>query len=141
MPTSLNWKLLLALKILLFITYLYLGVTLDRCLTFKAHVQKTKAKVCARNNILSKLTGTTWGASPGTLRSTALALCYSCAEYACPVWERSSHADKIDTALNATCRLITGCLRPTAIDDLYILAGIAPPDIRRNAASSKERSR
>ena len=115
----------------------YLGVTLDRCLSFKAHVEKTKAKVCARNNIVSKLTGTSWGASPDTLRSTALALCYSSAEYACPVWERSAHAKKIDPAINTTCRLVTGCLRPTPIDSLYILSGIAPPEIRRRAASSR----
>jgi hypothetical protein len=73
----------------------YLGVTLDRCLSFKTHVEKTKAKVCARNNIVSKVTGIRWGASPDTLRSTALALCYSSAEYACPVWARSTHAKKI----------------------------------------------
>ena len=70
----------------------YLGVTLDRCLSFKTHVEKMKAKVCARNNIISKLTGTRWGASPATLRSTALALCYSSAEYAYPAWVRSTHA-------------------------------------------------
>ena len=63
------------------------------------------------------------------------------AEYACPVWERSTHAKKVDTALNACCRQITGCLRPTPTDNLYILAGIAPPDIRRQVTSMKERSR
>ena len=41
----------------------YLGVTLDRTLSFKTHIQKTKSQVCSRNNILSKLTGTTWGAN------------------------------------------------------------------------------
>ena len=93
----------------------------------------------SRNNILSKLTGrpTTWGANPQTVKSTALALCYSAAEYACPVWERSTHAKKINTALNACCRQITGCLRPT----LYVLGGIAPPDIRRRVGSMKERKR
>ena len=119
----------------------YLGVTLDHTLSFKTHVEKTKSKVCTRNNILSKLTGTTWGANAQTLKSTALALCYSAAEYACPVWERSTHAKKIDPALNACCRQITGCLRPTPTDKLYILAGIAPPDIRRRVASMKERKR
>ena len=119
----------------------YLGVTLDRTLSFKTHIEKTKSKVCSRNNILSKLTGTTWGANPQTLKSTALALCYSAAEYACPVWERSTHAKKINTALNACCRQITGCLRPTPTDNLYILAGIAPPNIRRRVASMKERKR
>ena len=119
----------------------YLGVTLDRCLSFKTHIEKTKAKVCSRNNIISRLTGTNWGASPATLRSSALALCYSSAEYACAVWERSTHARKINPALNATCRLITGCLRTTTRDSLYILSGIAPPEIRRRAASSRERQR
>ena len=117
----------------------YLGVTLDRCLSFKTHVEKTKPKVCARNNIISKLTGTRWSAISATLRSTSLALCYSSAEYACPAWERSTHAKKMDPALNANCRLITGCLRPTTTGSLYILSGIAPPEIRRNTASSRER--
>ena len=40
----------------------YLGVTLDRCLTYKDHITKTKAKTDART-----------------------------AEYAPPVWSRSSH--------------------------------------------------
>ena len=31
---------------------------LDGSLSFKTHVENTKAKVCARNNIISKLTGT-----------------------------------------------------------------------------------
>ena len=33
----------------------YLGVTLDRCLTCKDHIAKTKAKTGARNSILKKL--------------------------------------------------------------------------------------
>ncbi|KAJ4933183.1 hypothetical protein JOQ06_030018 [Pogonophryne albipinna] len=61
------------------------------------------------------------------------------AEYACPVWERAAHAKKLDPALNASCRIITGCLKSTPTDRLYILAGIAPPEIRQNAASKKER--
>ena len=119
----------------------YLGVTLDRSLSFRAHVEKTKAKVCTRNNILSKLTNIKWGARPETLRTTAVALCFSAAEYACPAWERSPHAKKIDPALNASCRAITGCLRPTNTNSLYLLAGIAPPDIRRAVASRAERLR
>ena len=113
----------------------YLGVTLDCCpldccLPFKTHVEKMKAEVCARNKIISKLTGTRWSASPATLPTTALALCYSFAEYACPACKRSTHAKKMDPALNATCCLITGYLRPTPTDSLYILSGIVPPEIR-----------
>ena len=74
----------------------YLGDTLDRTLSFKQHIEKVKGKVRTRNNLLRKLANLLWGASAPTLRATALALCYSAAEYACPVWERSSHSKKLD---------------------------------------------
>ena len=54
----------------------YLGVTLDRTLSYKAHIEKTKKKVGTRNNILLKLRTSKWGDTPTTLRSSALALCY-----------------------------------------------------------------
>ena len=104
-------------------------------------IQKVKGKVRTRNNLLHKLANSSWGANTFTLRATALALCYSVAEYACPVWERSSHAKKVDASLNDSCRCITGCLRPTNVDSLYVLAGIAPPGVRRSVASRTERRR
>ena len=58
----------------------YLGVTLDRTLSYKAHIEKTKKKVGTRNNIIRKLRNSKWGATPTTLRSSALALCYAAAE-------------------------------------------------------------
>ena len=73
----------------------YLGVTLDRTLSYKQHIKKVKGKTAARNNILKKLSNTKWGTSPSTIKTTALAFSYSTAEYACPVWERSTHAEKI----------------------------------------------
>ena len=85
----------------------YLGVTRDRTLSYKAHIEKTKKKVGTRNNIIRKLRNSKWGATPITLRLSALALCYSAAEYACRVWERSTHATKLNATLNKTCRMIT----------------------------------
>lgn len=63
------------------------------------------------------------------------------AEYACPVWGRSTHTKQIDTALNETVRIITGCLKPTPVDKLYPLAGIAPPQIIRQIVSDLERTK
>lgn len=119
----------------------YLGVTLDRALTYKQHCMNTKAKVCARNNIIRKLTSRSWGANPHTLRTSAMALCLSTAEYAAPVWGGSAHAKQVDVALNETTRIITGCLRPTPTEKLYPLAGIAPPHIRRQVAADIERTK
>ena len=117
----------------------YLGVTLDRTLSYSSHINKVKAKTAARNNVLKKLSNSKWGANPATIKTTALALCYSTAEYACPVWEKSSHAYKIDPVLNEACRSITGCLKPTNVENLYLLAGIAPPAIRRNVTAQREK--
>jgi len=46
---------------------------------------------------------------------------------------------KVDTALNETCRIISGCLKPTPVKEIQVLSGIAPPDIRREIASEIER--
>ena len=65
----------------------YLVVTLDRTLSYKGHIPKLNYKTSARNNILRKLSNTQWGAKPATIKITAISLCDSTAEYACPVWE------------------------------------------------------
>jgi len=105
----------------------YLGVTLDRTLSYKEHLSKTAAKLKSRNNLLSKLASSSWGANAKTLCTSALALCYSVAEYCCPAWSRSSHTASIEGQLNSTMRLISGCVRPTQIPWLLVLANIAPP--------------
>ena len=112
---------------------------LGQTLSYKQRIHNTKMKVTIRNNLLKKLSNSKWGCNASTIRTTALALSYSAAEYACPVWIRSLHASKLDPDLNDACRSITGCLRPTNVEKLYILTGIAPPDIRRNVCARVER--
>ena len=119
----------------------YLGVTLDRTLSYKTHIHNTKMKVATRNNLLNKLANSRWGTNARTIRTTALALCYSTAEYAAPVWERSAYAHLLNPELNQACRAITGCLRPTNVENLYLLAGIAPPEIRRSVCARVERTK
>ena len=96
-------------------------------------------KVATRNNLLKKLSNSKWGCNASTIRTTAVVLSYSVAEYACPVWATSPHASILDPELNDTCRSITGCLRPTNVKELYLLAGIAPPDIRRDVCARVEK--
>ncbi|KAE9527209.1 hypothetical protein AGLY_012907 [Aphis glycines] len=85
----------------------YLGVTLDRTMTYKYHLTKVAAKIKTRNNIIRKLAN--------TLRISAMALTYSVAEYCAPVWINSSHMNKIDTQLNAIMRTITGTIKSTPV--------------------------
>ncbi|CAJ1061372.1 Hypp2004 [Xyrichtys novacula] len=113
-------------------------VTLDRTLSYKKHLENTKAKVNARNNILRKLVNSKWGTDTPTIRATAIVLCISTAEYACSSWSRSRHTKLVDTALNDACRIITGCVKSTPIPCLYALAGISPPHIRRLGIAQDE---
>ena len=119
----------------------YLGVTLDRMLSFKQHCENFAGKIQSKNNLLSKLANSRWGANPHVLRTTALAMCYSVAEYACPVWLDSTHSKLIDVALNETCRKITACMKSTPINQLYNLSGIAPPLIRRKCHLMTEKQK
>lgn len=119
----------------------YLGITLDRSLTYRFHCENTKHKIMTRNGILRKLSGSTWGCNLHVLRTTALALCFSAGEYASPVCGRSSHTKKVDVALNESCRLIIGCLKNIPVEQLYILSGIAPPLIRRSTQADWERTK
>ena len=116
----------------------YLGVTLDRTLSFKQHLQNTAAKLRTRNNIIHKLRGTTWGSTAATLRCSALGLVYSAAEYCAPVWLNSTYTRLIDVQLNTTMRLISGTLKSTPTQWLPLLSHIPPPKLRRQAASLRE---
>jgi len=65
-------------------------------LSYRQHLTKTAGKLQSRNILLMKLAGSSWGANANTLRSSVLALCYSVAEYCCPVWQRSTHVSLVD---------------------------------------------
>ena len=71
----------------------YLGVTLDRTLTFKCHLTQTAAEVQAHNNLIRRLAGTTWGANYNTLKVSATALVFFCCEILCSsVVQQCAHA-------------------------------------------------
>jgi len=68
-----------------------------------------------------------------------MALCFSTAENACPVWRNSVHTKKVDVAINGIRQIMTECLKPTKKENFYMLSGIAPPQIRRDVATDIER--
>ena len=103
--------------------------------TFRQHLDALKAKTTSRVVLIRRLAGTTWGAATKTLRISTQALVYSAAEYCAPVWCRSSHTKGLVTALNSAMLTVSGCLRPTPVNQLPILSGIAPPALRREAAA------
>ena len=55
----------------------------------------------------------------------------STAEYTAPVWTRSPHANNLDPGLNQACWSVTGYLKPTNIEELYLPSRTSLPAIRR----------
>ena len=113
----------------------YLGVKLDRSLTYRPHLEALRNKLCARVSLLRRLVRTGWGASAKTLRTAALSLVYLTAEYCAPVWCRSVQIRLIDSVLNDALCIVTGCLRLTPSVYLPVLSGIQPAELRRQGAT------
>ena len=109
---------------------LYLGVKLDRSLTFRHHLEALRKKLSTRVALLRRLAGCGWGAGAKTLRISALSLVYSTAEYCAPVWCRSTYTRLIDSILNDALRIVTGWMRTTTTQDLAALAFIQPDELR-----------
>ena len=101
-------------------TLTYLGVKLDRLLTFHHHLVALQKKLSSLVTLLRQLVGSGWGASAKTLHISTLSLVYSTAQYCAPVWCHSAHTRLINSVLNDTLHIVTGCLCPTPTDHLPV---------------------
>ena len=113
----------------------YLDMKLDRGLTYRHHLEALRKKLSTRVSLLRRLAGSGWGAGAKTLCTAALSLIYLTAEYCAPAWCRSAHTRLIDRVLNDALCIVTRCLRPTPTDNLPVLSGIQPAELRRQRAT------
>ena len=113
----------------------YPGVKLDRSLTFRHHLEALRKKLFTRVALLRRHARSGCGAGAKTMRISTLSLVYSTAEYCAPVWCCSTPTRLIDSILDDALRIVTGCLRPTPTEDLPVLAGIQPAELRRLGAT------
>ena len=77
----------------------YLGVKLDRSLTFRHHLVALRKILSSRVTLLRRLVGSGWGAGAKTLRTATLSLVYSTAKYCAQVWCRSAHRQCLERRL------------------------------------------
>ena len=117
------------------LTPIYLGVKLDRSLTFRHHPVALRKKQSSRVTLLRRRVGSGWGADAKTLHIATLSLVYSTSEYCEPVWCRNAHIRLIDSVLNDALHIVFGCLRPTPTDHLPVLSAIQPAELRRMGAT------
>ena len=80
---------------------------LDRALTYRHYLEALRKKLFTRVSLLRRFVGSEWGTGVMTLRTAALFLFYSHAEYCAPAWHRSAHTRLIDSVLNYILRIVT----------------------------------
>ena len=54
--------------------------------------------------------------------------------YSSPIWHNSAHVKKVDVQLNSALRIISGTLKGTLLNWLYVLSNIPPPELTRKKA-------
>ena len=104
----------------------YLGVTLDRRLTWKHHIQKSQVKAKGRLNIMKKLSGTQWGADHRVQKRLYTGRIRPVMEYgmAAASTAAKSHTTKMCRIQNQAMRIITGAMKTTPIKELESITGL-----------------
>ena len=113
----------------------YLGVTFDKRLTWKAHIEKAEAKARRKLAIMRKLAGTSWGANEKILKQVYQGTVRPHLEYSSTAWSTAapSHLKTLDKVQNQALRLITGAMSTTPIETMEKTTNIQPLADRRDA--------
>ncbi|GFW15460.1 probable RNA-directed DNA polymerase from transposon X-element [Trichonephila clavipes] len=117
----------------------YLGVTLDPKLRFSKHIEQTANKALGKLNILRKLSGTSWGSRPQTLKSTFCTVIRPVLEYATPIWTPASISvkRKLDSVQHRAAKIIIGAVSSTNNEKAEQECGLPPLERWRNLATIK----
>ena len=105
----------------------FLGVHLDRSLSFQEHVKQTTQKASTRLRILSCLASKEWGWSKLNLKRVFMATFRSILDYAGSSWQpflSETQLKKLDTCQNKALRLITGQYSSTPVEALRLESGV-----------------
>ena len=105
----------------------FLGVHLDRTLSFQKHTLYVADKVSKRCRILASLASKSWGWKKKSLRSVYITMQRSVMDYAAPAWQpwlSATQLNKLEVAQNKALRLISGQHASTPLEALRLETGI-----------------
>ena len=105
---------------------IFLGVMLDRSLSFSHQVDQVAAAVGARCKLLGAIGERDWGQTRSGLRRTFQSFIRSSMDYCGAAWRpflSQSDLDKLERCQNRALRLVTGQLATTPVECLRLEAG------------------
>jgi ribonuclease HI len=123
----------------------FLGVTLDRSLTFRAQVNEVANRASRRCRMLAAVAGKDWGWRAVYLRRLYDSTIRSVIRYCGPAWQpwlSTTRADELQRTQNRALRIITGQHSSTPIEALHLETTLPTINIviKRDAAIALERS-
>lgn len=121
----------------------YLGVTIDRYLSFGVHIRETRVKINDRLNMIKVISGIKSGSHPQVLMNIFKALIRSVMEYGCVVtWNaKQTNRNILKTLTNQCLRKATGCTKSTPLNALAAISGQEPLDLRMEYATGRNVAR
>ena len=119
-------------------TSTFLGVTLDKRLTCRTHIQAANSKASRKLLLMKKLSGTTWGANTKLLKQVYTGAVRPVMEYGSSAWVAAfkSATDCLDGTQNQGLRTILAATKSTPITQLEKHCECAPLGTRRKMKSS-----
>lgn len=110
-----------------------LGMTFDKKLSWKPHVQELKSECFKRLNILKSLANHNWGAHPETLLTIYRMLIRSKIDYGCIVYNSASKRilDTLNVIQHKALRIATGALCTSPILSIQVISSEKPLQLRR----------
>ena len=113
----------------------FLGVKLDKHLTWKPHIEDLEARGIRKLALMRKLSGTTWGATSSILKTvyTGTVTVRPVLEYGSIAWNTAAktHKGKLDKVQNLGLRNILGATKSTPIAEMEKTASLQPLETRR----------
>ena len=111
----------------------YLGVKLDKRLTWNPHIKEMEKRASRRLSLMKKLAGTKWGANSSILKQVYTGSVRPVMEYGSAAWATAAktNTSRLAKVQNAGMRLITGGLKTTPINTLESTTGLHSLDTRR----------
>ena len=115
----------------------FLGVTLDKRLSYGPHIARLKDKCTVRMNILKVTSRMSYGADRTTLLRLYRSLIRSVIDYASIAYDGALDSTKqpLDSVHHACIRIATGAFRTSRRSSLLVDAGEHPLDLRRKRLS------
>ena len=116
---------------------IYLGVKLDKRLTWAPHIANIESKAIKKMSIMKKLSGTKWGANSKILKQVYTGTVRPHLEYGANSWGTAAktNINKLNKVQNASLRIITGAMKTTPINEMEKTSKLSSLDDRRKEKS------